>query len=110
MSTSEGGLLAGQVDVRDQSTGAVRRAATDRRGRYRVLALGMIERSTGLYDVTARALGFAPQARTGVAVVLGERATLDFTLEHGPEQLTPIVIPATRRVDIARTDVATSVT
>ena len=99
------GTVAAQVEVRDQSTGVVRRTTTDRRGSYRVLALG-----PGLYEVTARALGFAPQAQTGVAVVLGERTTLDFTLEHGAEQLAPIVIAGTRRVDIARTDVATAVT
>ena len=103
--TTAGSSLAAQVDVRDQSTGAVRRAATDRRGRYRVLALG-----PGLYDVTARALGFAPQARTGVAVVLGERTTLDFALGEAATELTPTVIVATRRADIARTDIATAVT
>ena len=105
VATTVGGSLAAQVDVRDQSTGAVRRAATDRRGRYRVLALG-----PGLYDVTARALGFAPQALTSVAVVLGERTTLDFTLAPGPTELAPAVVVATRRADIARTDVATAVT
>jgi hypothetical protein len=103
--TTQGASLAAQVDVRDQSTGAVRWAATDRRGRYRVFALG-----PGLYEVTARALGFAPQRRAGVAVLLGERTALDFTLEPGPEQLTPMVIVGTRRVDIGRTDVATTVT
>jgi hypothetical protein len=105
VAATEGGSLAAQVDVRDQSTGAVRRATTDRRGRYRVLALG-----PGLYDVTARALGFAPQALTSVAVVLGERTTLDFSLAPGPAELEPTVIVATRGVDIARTDVATAVT
>ncbi|HEX9083339.1 MAG TPA: carboxypeptidase-like regulatory domain-containing protein, partial [Gemmatimonadaceae bacterium] len=40
------------VDVRDQSTGTVRRVTSDRHGHYRVLALG-----PGLYDVTASALG-----------------------------------------------------
>ncbi|HEX9083591.1 MAG TPA: hypothetical protein VF836_02545, partial [Gemmatimonadaceae bacterium] len=55
-------------------------------------------------------LGCAPQARTGIAVVLGERTTLDFTLEPGPEQLAPMVIVGTHGADISRTDVATSVT
>jgi hypothetical protein len=105
VAATEGGSLAAQVDVRDQSTSAVRRATTDRRGRYRVLALG-----PGLYDVTARALGFAPQAVTSVAVVLGERTTLDFSLAPGPTELAPAVVVATRGVDIARTDVATAVT
>jgi hypothetical protein len=93
------------VDVRDQSTGAIRLATTDRRGRYRVLAL-----APGMYQVTARALGYAPQARTDVAVVLAERTTLDFALERGRTELAPTVVVATRRVDIARTDIATAVT
>jgi len=93
------------VDVRDRSTGTVRRVTSDRHGHYRVLAL-----SPGLYDVTASALGCEPQARTGVTVVLGERTTLDFTLDHGPEQLTPMVIVAMHGADISRTDVATAVT
>jgi carboxypeptidase family protein len=94
-----------QVDVRDRSSGAVRQATTDARGRYRVLAL-----VPGLYDITARALGYAPQIRTSIAVTLGERTTLDLTLEREPTQLAPKVIIATGHADLSRSDVATAVT
>src|SRR5256885_5378803 len=95
----------GLIDIRDPSTGAVRHGTTDRHGFYRVLSLG-----PGLYEVTARALGFAPQTHAGVAVVLGERTVVDFSLEQDPIQLAPTVITASRPVDISRTSVGTAVT
>jgi carboxypeptidase family protein len=94
-----------QVYVRDRSSGATRQATTDARGRYRVLALG-----PGVYDVTVRALGYAPQIRTSVGVTLGERTTLDLTLEREPTQLSPKVITAMGHADLSRRDVATAVT
>jgi len=104
VATTDSGSTA-SVDVRDQSTGTVRHATSDRRGHYRVLAL-----EPGVYEVTARALGFAPQRQTGVVVVLGERTKLDFALETGPTELAPTVIIASRPVDIARSDVGMAIT
>jgi hypothetical protein len=93
-----------QVATRDQSTGAVRLTTTDVRGHFRVLAL-----TPGRYDVSVRQLGCAP-VRTAVDVVLGERTTSDFTLEPGTQEIAPVVVTAARQGDVARTDVATTVT
>jgi hypothetical protein len=94
-----------QIAIRDQSTGAVRKTTTDGRGRYRVLAL-----SPGRYDVIVRELGCAPEIRRGVDVLLGERTAVDFTLERGSQEIAPLVGTASRRGDVARSDVATTVT
>jgi hypothetical protein len=96
-----------RIDVRDSSTGAVRRATVDRRGNYRVLGLG-----PGSYEVTARALGFTPRTQTGVNVVLGERTVVDFALDPEPNQLAPAVVTASpsHRADISRSSVSMAVT
>ena len=101
----DGDSPGAHVEIRDRSTGVLRRVEADRRGRFRALAL-----APGRYDVTARALGYTPQARADVPVLLGERTTVDFALERGAVELEPTVITAARGADVARTDVATAVT
>ena len=93
------------IDVRSRATGATRHLATDARGRYLVLAL-----APGQYDVTAYALGYRPGRRDGIAVVIGERVRVDFTLEHGAVELAPTVVTADRRADVRRADVSTAIT
>ncbi|NUO63256.1 MAG: TonB-dependent receptor [Gemmatimonadaceae bacterium] len=102
---ADGEIPAGAtVDVINRTTGAVRHAAVDQRGRYLVLAL-----APGRYDVTAYALGYRPERRTDVVVVVGERSRLDFTLVRGAVELAPTVVTADRRADVRRADVSTAV-
>jgi hypothetical protein len=97
--------LSAQIDVRDPSTGAVRHAITDQRGHYLVIAL-----TPGLYEVTARSLGFVAQKQTQVAVLLGEGTLLDFVLDQGPPELAPAVITASHRTDISSISIGTAIT
>src|SRR5688572_11643972 len=64
-----------QVEVRSRETNGSRGALVDRAGTYRVLGL-----PPGLYDVTARAIGYRQQRREAVRLVVGHRPTLDFVL------------------------------
>ena len=92
------------VDAVDRATGATRHALADRRGRYHIFAL-----APGRYDVSARALGYRPAFHTGVAVVVGERAEVNFVLEPGAVELAPVSVVAERRVDVRHADVSTAV-
>lgn len=49
----------------------------------------------GPYRIEARALGFAPEARTGIELALGQRLVVDFTLRPGAIELLPVVVHAT---------------
>ncbi|HJQ09752.1 MAG TPA: carboxypeptidase regulatory-like domain-containing protein [Gemmatimonadaceae bacterium] len=94
-----------QVAIRDQSTGAVRVTTTDGHGRYRVLAL-----TPGRYDVLVRDLGCSPETRKSVDVLLGERTSVDFSMHRDTQEIAPVVITGARRGDVARSEVATTVT
>jgi hypothetical protein len=68
-------------DVIVESTalvGGPKTAHTDERGVYRALAL-----PPGTYVVTAKAAGFAPQTRSGLALAPGRSLTVDLTLAVG---------------------------
>jgi carboxypeptidase family protein len=93
-----------EVEVRSRATGASRSAVAGADGAYRMLGLG-----PDLYDVTVRAIGYRRQRREGVRVVVGQRATLDFTLERGVAELAPTVVTAHRAFEVERTDVSTPV-
>ena len=88
-----GGHIAGaHVEARNRETGMARDATTDSRGTYRILAL-----APGGYDLTARAIGYQPQRRVAVELVIGASFEIDFTLTPGPIDLEPILVHA--RVD-----------
>lgn len=93
-----------QVEVRSRETGSARGALADPGGMYSVLGL-----APGIYDVTVRAVGYRQQRREGVRLVVGQRATLNFTLERGAVELEPVVITAPRALEVQRTDVSTPV-
>jgi hypothetical protein len=102
---SDGAALPGaEVVARSHETGSARSALADVRGTYRLLGL-----SPGTYDVTARAVGFRAVRRTSVELVVGDEATVNFTLEPGAVELEPIVVQAGPAVQLERTDVATPV-
>lgn len=78
-------VSAATVTVKNTDTGAVRSTTTDSAGRYQVVSLPV-----GAYEIHVVKSGFAEAIRTGVHLVVGQDATVDFTLSLGEvsQQLT----------------------
>src|SRR5206468_1235488 len=76
----------------------------DVRGAYRLLGL-----APGVYDVTARAVGFGALRRARVELILGDEAILNFVLEPGAVELEPIVVQAGPSLPVERLNVSTPV-
>ncbi len=68
------------VTAKNDETGAVRSVNSDSAGHYQFLSL-----PPGEYEVSGTFPGFAPQTRTGIQLVVGQQAIIDFTLQvaHG---------------------------
>jgi len=49
----------------------------------------------GPYRIEVRALGFTPQARTGILLTLGQRLIADFTLQPAVIELAPVTVDVT---------------
>src|SRR5437764_6164629 len=74
-----GAVLPGvTVTATNTATNQSRVATTGTDGHYVIRAL-----QPGLYTIGAELGGFAPQQRTGIRLVLGQRAELDFALRAG---------------------------
>lgn len=87
---SAGGVLAGAtVRITSPSTGFSRITTTRENGRYVVSGL-----ETGTYRVAVAAIGFGPQAREGVRVLLSQTARADFTMGRQAVTLQEIVTTA----------------
>jgi len=78
--TDQSGTAVGgaQVAVKSLETGVSRSTTTDASGRYQVFALPV-----GSYEIRAAKDGFAPALRTGIRLVVGQDATVDFALRVG---------------------------
>lgn len=78
---SSGGAVPGAtVKVRNAETGSARSVTTDIAGRYDAPVL-----TVGSYTVTVEKTGFQAQTKTGVTLVVGQRAEIDLAL--GVDQL-----------------------
>jgi hypothetical protein len=66
------------VTAKNTETGGVRSAMTDDEGRFRVMSLAV-----GKYEVRITKQGFQEQVRTGIHLVVGQEATVDFALRIG---------------------------
>ncbi len=76
---ASGAVVSGAtVTVTSSATGAVREATSGGAGRYNVTSLPV-----GQYQVRAAKSGFADELRTGIELVVGEDATVDFKLNVG---------------------------
>src|SRR5437016_14291856 len=105
VTTSDGIVVPGaEVVAWSREIGAARTALADSRGIYHLLGL-----DPGPYDVTARAVGYRALRRTGVELILGDEATLDFVLEPGAVELDPVVVHAAAALRTERLDVSTPV-
>src|SRR5690348_710971 len=71
-------VSAAIVTVKNLETGAVRNTATDDTGRYQVLALPV-----GKYEVKVAKPGFRDSTRSGIELVVGQQASVDFRLQVG---------------------------
>lgn len=96
-------LHGASVEVRARETGVVRRAVTDADGAYRVLGL-----IPGRYDVTLRAIGYRPERRPDVELVVGEIARVDFSLSTSTTavELDSVTITASAVSNVERSDVS----
>src|SRR5262249_49793112 len=64
------------ITVKDVETGAVRTATSGSAGEYTVYSLPI-----GAYEMRVNKQGFVEEVRTGVLLVVGQNAKLDFTLQ-----------------------------
>lgn len=87
----DGSPIAGSdVTVTHQANGRRWELVTGSRGRF------LLEDVTvgGPYRIEARAIGFAPAARTGVVLSLGQRVAVDFALAPAPLELPELTVSA----------------
>jgi hypothetical protein len=71
-------VVGAAVTATNQDTGISRSAVTNQSGMYELLALPI-----GRYQLSARKDGFAEQIRSGILLVVGQDATVDFNLKVG---------------------------
>ena len=91
-------LPGATVPVRNTDTGLTRTVPTDGDGSYRAAALPV-----GPYEIRVELQGFRTAIRSGVRMVVGQEATLDFTLELGAIEETVTVT-----ADVALVETTTS--
>jgi hypothetical protein len=97
---ARGGVIPGAaVKVRNEETGAVRDLVTDAAGRYDAPLLPI-----GTYKVTADKSGFGPQSRGGIALVVGQHATVDMALSVGVLRQTVTVTDVPSTVSVSTED------
>src|SRR4051812_11287625 len=96
----------GTIEIKSHETGVVRQTTSGADGSYRLFGL-----PPGLYEVTARALGYRPERRTQVELVVGETMRVDFVLAAniGVVELEPTIVTAIAAADVERHDVSTVV-
>ncbi len=71
-------VYGASVIAKNEETGASRRSATDNQGLYRFSGLPL-----GHYQIRINKPGFAEELRTGINLVLGQDAAVDFHLRLG---------------------------
>ena len=93
-------VSSASVSVKNLETGALRNAVTDDTGRYQVLALPV-----GRYEVKVAKSGFEDATHSGIELVVGQQASIDFGLQVGTVSSeinvvgdAPIVNTATRDI------------
>ena len=85
-------VVGATVTARNTSTGTQQTRQTDARGRYVFAQLPI----GGPYTLTVRQLGYRPAQRSGLMLNLGDRVSLDLTLEVSATELAAIDVRADR--------------
>src|SRR5579864_6517808 len=97
-----GGIVSGAtVTAKSVDTGAARTALTNDAGRYQVFSLPV-----GQYEVRVRKSGFAEEIRTGIHLVVGQDASVDFTLRVGEASQQLTVDADAPPVSVTTTDIS----
>lgn len=89
------------VAARNIDTGLVRSTSSDDQGRYRIYSLPL-----GSYEVRANKSGFSEVVRTGVRLVVGQEATVDFSLTVGAISRQITIVDDAPMVSTATTDIS----
>jgi hypothetical protein len=102
VSDSSGGPVADvAIRIKNVETGAERNLVTDEGGRYAASSLPV-----GPYEVRAEKAGFRSEAKTGISLAVGQRETVDFSLEVGDLKLSVQVTDTPPIVAITTEDVS----
>ncbi len=101
---SGGAVPGAAVTVVNLDTSVARTATTDARGRYTAAAL-----APGRYRISVSLKGFGTQTRDGVALALGQSATIDFKLSVAGGQEEVTVSGEAPVVDLSHTEVSSVV-
>jgi hypothetical protein len=94
-----------RVAATDRETGQVRVSGTATNGSYVIVGL-----QPGNYEVRVQKLGFQPATRN-IELLVGQRASLDFTLREAAVELSGVQITGQQEstFEVQRTDVSTAV-
>src|SRR5215467_6537254 len=85
------GMPGVTVTAKNASTGVEWSVSTTSTGRFALLQLPL----GGPYSVTARRIGFRPQAKSDYQLSLGSRVLADFTLRSVATELPPVIVAGT---------------
>jgi hypothetical protein len=102
VSDATGSAIAGAtVKVESLETGGVRNLVTDLAGRFDAPLL-----TVGSYKLTVEKTGFRSESKTGITLVVGERAAVDFSLAVGELRETVTVTERPDSVILTTQDVS----
>jgi Carboxypeptidase regulatory-like domain len=90
-----------EINVKNTGTGAVRSTATDSAGQYQALSMPI-----GDYEIHVKKNGFAEAIRTGVRLVVGQDATVNFALSVGEVSQQLTVNADAPAVNVSTTDIS----
>src|SRR6185503_14782869 len=89
VSDSLGAPIAGaSISARNTATGDTWTLTTSASGRFAFVQLPL----GGPYVVTARQIGYLPEARSGYELTLARRVVVQFILKRAPAELAPVVV------------------
>jgi hypothetical protein len=105
--TDESGaaLTGASVEARQTITGTSRTVTTDADGSYKISELRV-----GPYEITVSLSGFTKQTRRGVNLVIGQQATIDFTLQVTGVSENIVVVEDAPIVEPTKTTIGTAIT
>jgi hypothetical protein len=95
------GISDATIEIRNLETGASRALQTDETGRFNASAL-----TVGRYEITASKVGFRPDHKAGIALVIGQREEINLTLQVGDMHQTVEVPSSISLVQVTTEDIS----